>query len=157
MTKRCPNSDGIAVAKVNPIQLSAQGQAASTKATALKVPLTMAALPGTREKASGMHPRAIMFLLLWYFWSGCTLFLNKYVVFFMKGDPIFLGMVDSHSDIQIFLQLVLFPFAACSQMWMTMLLGFVQLYYPLGMYEPVERKKIPKKFYQNMMIVGSLR
>ena len=38
-----------------------------------------------------------------------------------------------------------------------MLLGFVQLYYPLGMYEPVERKKIPKKFYQNMMIVGSLR
>ena len=42
-------------------------------------------------------------------------------------------------------------------MWMTMLLGFVQLYYPLGMYEPVERKKVPKKFYQNMMIVGSLR
>lgn len=77
-----------------------------------------------------------MYLLLWYFWSGCTLFLNKYVVFFMKGDPIFL---------------------ACSQMWMTMLLGFVQLYYPLGMYEPVERKKVPKKFYQNMMIVGSLR
>ena len=38
-----------------------------------------------------------------------------------------------------------------------MLLGFVQLYYPLGMYEPVERKKVPKKFYQNMMIVGSLR
>ena len=42
-------------------------------------------------------------------------------------------------------------------MWMTMLLGFIQLHFPLGMYEPVERKKLPKKFYQNMMIVGSLR
>lgn len=136
MTQRWSNADGIAVAEVNFSQLSAQRQTASTKATEPEVPFRMAALPGTREKTSGMHPRAIMFLLLWYFWSGCTLFLNKYVVFFMKGDPTFL---------------------ACSQMWMTMLLGFVQLYYPLGMYEPVERKKIPKKFYQNMMIVGSLR
>lgn len=160
MTQRWSNADGIAVAEVNFSQLSAQRQTASTKATEPEVPFRMAALPGTREKTSGMHPRAIMFLLLWYFWSGCTLFLNKYVVFFMKGDPTFLGKV-SHvlclSLIHIHLISKFTLFAACSQMWMTMLLGFVQLYYPLGMYEPVERKKIPKKFYQNMMIVGSLR
>ena len=42
-------------------------------------------------------------------------------------------------------------------MWMTLLLGLFQLYFPLGMYEQVERKKFPKKFYQNMAIVGSLR
>ncbi len=39
----------------------------------------------------GWHPKAVLFLVLWYFWSGCTLFLNKYVVFYMKGDPTFLG------------------------------------------------------------------
>lgn len=41
------------------------------------------------------HSKAIAYLLLWYFWSGCTLFLNKYVVFYMKGDPTFLGNIDS--------------------------------------------------------------
>ena len=94
MTQRWSNADGIAVAEVNFSQLSAQRQTASTKATEPEVPFRMAALPGTRENTSGMHPRAIMFLLLWYFWSGCTLFLNKYVVFFMKGDPTFLGKVS---------------------------------------------------------------
>ena len=93
MTKKCSNADGIAVAEAKSSKLSAQGQTPSTKTPESEVPVTMAALPGTREQAaSGMHPKAIMYLLLWYFWSGCTLFLNKYVVFFMKGDPIFLGM-----------------------------------------------------------------
>ena len=91
MTESSPRTDGIAVAEGEPSQLSAQGQTSTTKTKDLEVPIKMAALPGTREKSSGMHPRAIMYLLLWYFWSGCTLFLNKYVVFFMKGDPIFLG------------------------------------------------------------------
>ena len=93
MTESSPRTDGIAVAEVEPNQLSAQGQTSTTKTKDLEVPIKMAALPGTREKSLGMHPRAIMYLLLWYFWSGCTLFLNKYVVFFMKGDPIFLGKI----------------------------------------------------------------
>ncbi len=47
---------------------------------------------GGQESGSGLgHPKAILYLLLWYFWSGCTLFLNKYVVFYMKGDATFLG------------------------------------------------------------------
>ena len=94
MTERSPHTDGIAVAEVKTSQLSAQGQTSSIKTKDPEVPVKMAALPGTREQSSRMHPRAIMYLLLWYFWSGCTLFLNKYVVFFMKGDPIFLGMVQ---------------------------------------------------------------
>ena len=93
MTESSPRTDGIAVAEVESNQLSTQGQTSTTKTKDPEVPVKMAALPGTREKSSGMHPRAIMYLLLWYFWSGCTLFLNKYVVFFMKGDPIFLGKI----------------------------------------------------------------
>ena len=43
-------------------------------------------------------------------------------------------------------------------MWVTMGLGFFQLYYPLGMYElPTKPKPKPQNFYQNMIIVGSLR
>ena len=53
------------------------------------------------------HPKAVLFLLLWYFWSGCTLFLNKYVVFYMKGDSIFLGKTTiSHSVVIILAVLI---------------------------------------------------
>lgn len=40
--------------------------------------------------------RAFFFLILWYFFSGCTLFLNKYILSFMNGDPTVLGEVSSH-------------------------------------------------------------
>lgn len=35
--------------------------------------------------------RAITFLVLWYFFSGCTLFLNKYILSYLNGDPTVLG------------------------------------------------------------------
>lgn len=35
--------------------------------------------------------RAIIFLLLWYFFSGCTLFLNKYILAYQNGNPTVLG------------------------------------------------------------------
>lgn len=35
--------------------------------------------------------RAIIFLLLWYFFSGCTLFLNKYILTYQNGNPTVLG------------------------------------------------------------------
>lgn len=35
--------------------------------------------------------RAMFFLVLWYFFSGCTLFLNKYILTYMRGDPTILG------------------------------------------------------------------
>lgn len=36
--------------------------------------------------------RAITFLILWYFFSGCTLFLNKYILTYLNGNPTVLGM-----------------------------------------------------------------
>lgn len=40
----------------------------------------------------GLHSfRAIVFLVLWYFFSGCTLFLNKYILSYLNGDPTVLG------------------------------------------------------------------
>jgi solute carrier family 35 protein E2 len=35
--------------------------------------------------------RASLFLVLWYIFSGCTLFLNKYILSYMHGDPTILG------------------------------------------------------------------
>lgn len=35
--------------------------------------------------------RALVFLLLWYLFSGCTLFLNKYILTYLNGNPTILG------------------------------------------------------------------
>lgn len=35
--------------------------------------------------------RAIVFLILWYIFSGCTLFLNKYILTYLNGNPTLLG------------------------------------------------------------------
>ncbi len=40
--------------------------------------------------------RAITFLLLWYFFSFCTLFLNKYILSFLQGEPTLLGKYGKH-------------------------------------------------------------
>ncbi len=38
--------------------------------------------------------RALSLLSLWYFFSFCTLFLNKYILSFMQGEPTLLGEDD---------------------------------------------------------------
>lgn len=38
-----------------------------------------------------LNVRAVTFLLLWYFFSGCTLFLNKYILTYLEGNPTVLG------------------------------------------------------------------
>ncbi|XP_056642652.1 solute carrier family 35 member E2A [Diorhabda sublineata] len=80
--------------------------------------------------------RAIVFLLLWYFFSGCTLFLNKYILTYENGNPTVL--------------------AAC-QMLMTATCGFIQLYFPCGMYKPMQRLSKPPGFYRHMILVGCFR
>jgi len=40
--------------------------------------------------------RAFLFLVLWYIFSGCTLFLNKYILSYMHGDPTILGELELH-------------------------------------------------------------
>lgn len=42
-------------------------------------------------KGGLLNPRALLFLTLWYVFSGCTLFLNKYILSYMEGDPTILG------------------------------------------------------------------
>jgi len=43
------------------------------------------------NKQGLLNVRALFFLVLWYFFSGCTLFLNKYILTYMNGDPTVLG------------------------------------------------------------------
>jgi len=75
---------------------------------------------------------AVCFLFLWYFFSGCTLFMNKYILSSLNGDPTLLGTV---------------------QMLMTMLGGYIQI--KMGK-NPVRSKK-PEGFFMQMTIVGGLR
>lgn len=37
------------------------------------------------------YPKFVLFLVLWYFFSFATLFLNKYVLSSLNGDPFMLG------------------------------------------------------------------
>lgn len=75
---------------------------------------------------------ALGYLALWYAFSGCTLFLNKYILSTLGGNATVLG---------------------CTQMVMTMICGYIQLV--------VEKKSIgakkPTSFYRHMVIVGGLR
>jgi len=80
--------------------------------------------------------RALLFLFLWYFFSGCTLFLNKYILSYRDGDATLLGSM---------------------QMLMTLCCGFIQMYYPLGMGPKVVPGNKPKTFYRQMFIIGGLR
>lgn len=48
--------------------------------------------PNVSDVKSGLwSARAIVFLLLWYIFSGCTLFLNKYILKYLNGNPWVLG------------------------------------------------------------------
>lgn len=88
------------------------------------------------ENQGLLNPRAMFFLILWYFFSFCTLFLNKYIMSTLGGDPTLLGAM---------------------QMVMTTSLGFLQMYLPLGFYKAVKREGKPPNFWRNMVIVGSMR
>jgi len=52
-----------------------------------------------KRMEDGLHSfRAIAFLVLWYFFSGCTLFLNKYILSYLNGDPTILGKYYYHAQ-----------------------------------------------------------
>lgn len=38
-----------------------------------------------------LNARAFFFLILWYLFSGCTLFMNKYILSYTDADPTILG------------------------------------------------------------------
>uniref|UniRef100_A0A2P2IB22 Solute carrier family 35 member E2-like n=1 Tax=Hirondellea gigas TaxID=1518452 RepID=A0A2P2IB22_9CRUS len=82
------------------------------------------------------HPRAVVFMLLWYLFSAGTLFLNKYILSYQNTDPYLLcGM----------------------QMFITMLCGAMQMRYPLGCYTPTPQQTRPSNFYTRMAILGLLQ
>ena len=38
--------------------------------------------------------RVITVIILWYFWSGCTLYLNKYLVDYQDADAALLSSIQ---------------------------------------------------------------
>jgi len=75
---------------------------------------------------------AIWYLVLWYFFSGCTLFLNKYILTSLSGDAALLG--------------------TC-QMVATMICGYLQM----SLNKETKKSKKPEGFVKQMTIVGGLR
>ncbi|KAG0729856.1 Solute carrier family 35 member E2 [Chionoecetes opilio] len=93
--------------------------------------------PDRRAPNPGLrHPRALVFLGLWYVFSGFTLFLNKYILTYQKADPhVLCGL----------------------QMFITMVCGAVQMRYPLGTYRPVHGQRKPENFRRGMLLLGMLQ
>lgn len=51
--------------------------------------------PNKPEVRDGLlNVRALFFLILWYFFSGCTLFMNKYILSYTDADPTILGKLN---------------------------------------------------------------
>ena len=47
---------------------------------------------GAQDRPKGlMSVAGLTVLCLWYTFSGCTLFLNKYILSYLNGDPTVLG------------------------------------------------------------------
>ena len=42
-------------------------------------------------KTGLQHPAAIILMVLWYIFSAFNLFVNKYIISYLKGDPALLG------------------------------------------------------------------
>lgn len=52
------------------------------------------------------------------------------------------------------------PYSYCvgtCQMFMTLTCGFIQMYFPCGMYRQVTRYSRPPGFYRHMILVGTMR
>lgn len=109
-------------------------------------------------------PRAFFFLIFWYIFSAFTLFQNKYILSSLPGDPTMLSECHTFIVTQYGcspIRLVSYHVGVSSgtmQMVMTGVCGFIQLYFPCGMYRPVKREgHKPPNFYKYMILVGSLR
>lgn len=51
--------------------------------------------------------RPLVFLVLWYIFSGCTLFLNKYIMSTLHGDPTLLGKHFKNKLIDMYRQVII--------------------------------------------------
>ncbi|XP_030078206.1 solute carrier family 35 member E2B isoform X2 [Microcaecilia unicolor] len=82
------------------------------------------------------NSRALIYLTLWFFFSFCTLFLNKYILTLLEGEPSMLGAV---------------------QMLMTTFIGCVKLFVPCCFYQHKARLSYPPNFLMTMLFVGVMR
>ncbi|XP_022454417.1 solute carrier family 35 member E2A isoform X3 [Delphinapterus leucas] len=80
--------------------------------------------------------RALIYLTLWFFFSFCTLFLNKYILSLLEGEPSMLGAV---------------------QMLSTTLIGCVKVFLPCCLYQHKTRLSYPPNFIVTMLFVGLMR
>uniref|UniRef100_A0AAR2L2X5 Sugar phosphate transporter domain-containing protein n=1 Tax=Pygocentrus nattereri TaxID=42514 RepID=A0AAR2L2X5_PYGNA len=89
------------------------------------------------EADSGVwNNRALSYLGLWYFFSFSTLFLNKYILSLLEGEPSMLGAV---------------------QMLSTTLIGFIKMFVPCCLYQHKSRAEYPPNFLMIMLFVGLMR
>ncbi|XP_059547562.1 solute carrier family 35 member E2B [Myotis daubentonii] len=80
--------------------------------------------------------RALLYLTLWFFLSFCTLFLNKYILSLLEGEPSMLGAV---------------------QMLSTTCIGCLKLFVPCCLYQHKVRLAFPPNFVMTMLFVGLMR
>ncbi|XP_043532225.1 solute carrier family 35 member E2A [Chiloscyllium plagiosum] len=80
--------------------------------------------------------KAMMYLSLWYFFSFCTLFLNKYILTLLEGEPGVLGAV---------------------QILTTTVIGCFKIYIPCCLYRHKARAEYPSNFLMIMFFVGLMR
>ncbi|XP_068454596.1 solute carrier family 35 member E2A-like [Clinocottus analis] len=89
------------------------------------------------EAESGVwNWRSLAYLGLWYFFSFCTLFLNKYILSLLEGEPSMLGAV---------------------QMLFTTVVGFIKMFVPCCLYQHKSRTEYPPNFIMIMLFVGLMR
>ncbi|KAM7410966.1 hypothetical protein PAMA_021095 [Pampus argenteus] len=89
------------------------------------------------EAESGVwNWRSLTYLALWYFFSFCTLFLNKYILSLLEGEPSMLGAV---------------------QMLSTTVIGCLKMFVPCCLYQHKSRTEYPSNFIMIMLFVGLMR
>ncbi|XP_074500739.1 solute carrier family 35 member E2A [Sebastes fasciatus] len=89
------------------------------------------------EAESGVwNWRSLTYLGLWFFFSFCTLFLNKYILSLLEGEPSMLGAI---------------------QMLSTTVIGFLKMYVPCCLYKHKSRTDYPPNFIMIMLFVGLMR
>ena len=93
------------------------------------------------SRRSSVHARIVVFMTLWFGFSGCTLFGNKHILSTLKADPNVL---------------------AVSQMTMTAAFGAAKMYGPwltgLGPAQPTPLStQSPSQFLACMSLVGLMR
>uniref|UniRef100_A0A8C9X6Y8 Solute carrier family 35 member E2B n=1 Tax=Sander lucioperca TaxID=283035 RepID=A0A8C9X6Y8_SANLU len=90
------------------------------------------------EAESGVwNWRSLTYLGLWYFFSFCTLFLNKYILSLLEGEPSMLGAV---------------------QMLSTTVIGFLKMFVPCCLYQHKSRTEwVPSLFFFVVLGLVSLK